>query len=125
MRYKERAYLDHMAVFVKDIQWSISFFEDVFHMCVVRTDGPSESPAQVWLGGGLQLVAMPELEKGEGRSAHLGINVENLDACLEAAYARGVKELPKGHNWIELPDGLQIEVMSASKEKIDWYFSKA
>ena len=30
MRYKERAYLDHMAVFVKDIQWSISFFEDVF-----------------------------------------------------------------------------------------------
>lgn len=122
MAYENRAYLDHMAIFVKDIQWSISFFRDVFHMSVVRSTGSPENPDQVWLDGGIQLVSMPDWDAEEGRSAHLGINVEDLDSCLAEAYARGVRELPKGHNWIELPDGLQIEVMSASSEKMDWYF---
>ncbi len=123
MGYEKRAYLDHMAIFVKDLKWSIAFFEEVFHMPVARIAGSPEQPDQVWLEGGLQLVSMPDFDSSEGRSAHLGINVDDLDACLEAAYAHGVKELPKGHNWIELPDGLQIEVMSASREKMDWYFS--
>lgn len=123
MGYEKRAYLDHMAIFVKDLKWSIAFFEDVFHMPVNRVDGSPENPSQVWLEGGLQLVSAPDFDACEGRSAHLGINVEDLDACLAEAYARGVKELPKGHNWIELPDGLQIEVMPASGEKMDWFFS--
>lgn len=123
MAYEKRAYLDHMAIFVKDIAWSIAFFRDVFHMSVTRVAGFPENPEQVWLDGGLQLVAAPDFHAVEGRSAHLGINVEDLDACLEEAYARGVRELPKGHNWIELPDGLQIEVMSAPADCMDWYFS--
>ena len=123
MAYENRAYLDHMAVFVKDIQWSIAFFRDVFHMSVARVAGSPETPEQVWLDGGIQLVSAPEWDAGEGRSVHLGINVDDLDACLSEAYAHGVRELPKGHNWIELPDGLQIEVMPASGEKMDWYFS--
>ena len=123
MAYEKRAYLDHMAIFVKDLSWSVDFFQDVFHMSVTRVAGSPENPDQVWLSGGLQLVSMPELSVGEGRSAHLGINVEDLDACLEAAYARGVRELPKGHNWIELPDGLQIEVMAAPQSSMDWYFT--
>ena len=76
----------------------------------------------MWLDGGLQLVAAPDFNAEEGRCAHLGINVEDLDACLKEAYARGVRELPKGHNWIELPDGLQIEVMAAPADCMGWYF---
>ena len=48
---------------------------------------------------------------------------EDLDACLEAAYARGVRALPKGRNWIELPDGLQIEGMAAPQSSMDWSFT--
>ncbi|MBE6935778.1 MAG: VOC family protein [Ruminococcaceae bacterium] len=121
MAYEKRAYLDHMAFYVKDLDWSIAFFRDVFGMTVTRVAGNPEKPDQVWLSGGLQLVSDPAFAAGEGRSAHLGINVEDLDACLAEAYARGVKELPKGHNWIELPDGLQIEVMAAPAAKMDWY----
>ncbi len=76
MAYEKRAYLDHMAIFVKDIAWSIAFFRDVFHMSVTRVAGPPENPEQVWLDGGLQLVAAPDFHAVEGRSAHLGINVE-------------------------------------------------
>ena len=123
MTYEKSAYLDHMAIFVKDIKWTITFFKEVFNMPVSRAAGDAENPSQVWLVGGLQIVSAPDFASDEGRSAHLGINVDDLDACLAAAYERGVRELPNGHNWFELPDGLQIEVMPTSGEKIQWYFS--
>ena len=119
--YDKKAYLDHMAIYVKDILWSIDFFKQVFNMPVTRVEGDAANPKQAWLAGGLQLVAAPDI-CCEGRSAHLGINVEDLNTCLDIAYALGVKELSKGRNWIELPDGLQIEVMQTTPEKISWYF---
>jgi len=42
----------------------------------------------------------------------------SLDAALEAAYARGVKELPQGRNWIALPDGLALELIQSKNDAV-------
>ena len=41
---------------------------------------------------------------------------EDLDAALEQVYKWGVSELPQGHNWIKLPEGMEIELMQAPKD---------
>jgi hypothetical protein len=40
--------------------------------------------------------------------------VQDLPAALQAAQAWGVKPLPQGRNWLQLPDGLAIELIQAS-----------
>jgi hypothetical protein len=40
--------------------------------------------------------------------------VQDLPAALQAAQAWGVKPLPQGSNWLQLPDGLAIELIQAS-----------
>ena len=38
-----------------------------------------------------------------GWLAHLGIMVDDLEAALTLAQSRGVKQLPQGRNWLQLP----------------------
>jgi len=66
--------------------------------------------------GGIQLVSDKSFEGPEGRMAHLGIYADDLEAALEEAYRWGVQEMPQGHNWIRLPDGLEIEMMQAPRD---------
>ena len=115
MTYGKQAYLEHVAIKVKDIKWHIRFFEEVFGMTIRKTDGPEDQPRQVWTIGGIQLVSDPSFEGPEGRTAHLGIMVDDLDWVLEQAYNRGVTQMPQGRNWFTLPDGLAIEVMQAKR----------
>ena len=58
---------------------------------------------KVWLHAGIQLNEAVDYEGPEGRADHMGIMTEDVDAVLEKAYRLGVKELPQGHNWFELP----------------------
>jgi hypothetical protein len=39
---------------------------------------------------------------------------EDLEATLAAAKKFGVSEMPQGHNWLRLPDGLAVEFIQAS-----------
>lgn len=103
-----RAYLEHVAIWVKDIQWHIGFFENVFGMTMREVDGTREEPRQYWTLGGLQFISAPQHEGPEGRLAHLGVMCEDLEAALAAAQAFGVTEMPQGRNWLRLPDGLEI-----------------
>ncbi len=64
-------------------------------------------------------MAMPGLSfapsNGSGWLAHLGVMVDNLEAALTAAKKFGVgATLPQGRNWLQLPDGLAVELMQAS-----------
>jgi len=113
MAYENKSYLEHTAVRVKDIHWHIRFFREALGMPVRSTQGPEDDPVQVWTVGGVQLVSDKAFEGPEGRMAHLGIMTEDLEAALEEVYKWGVTELPQGHNWFALPDGLQIELMQA------------
>ena len=116
MAYEKRSYVEHTAVYVKDIQWHIRFFEEALGMPVRSVQGEADDPVQVWTLGGVQLVSDKGFEGPEGRMAHLGIMTEDLDAALEEVYKWGVTEMPQGHNWFTLPSGLTIELMQAKTE---------
>ncbi len=107
-------YLEHVAIWVRDIDWHIRFFHDVFGMTMRDVQGTAENPQQYWTLGGLQFIAKPDFAEAEGRLAHLGVMCDDLEAALTAARAFGVVELPQGRNWLRLPDGLEIELMQAS-----------
>lgn len=108
------AYVEHVAVRVKDLQWHIQFFEQVFGMSIRKKSQPGDALTQVWLYGGIQLIDVSGFKgTSDGQLAHLGIMVNDMEKTLEKAYALGVKELPQGKNWFALPEGICIEVMEA------------
>lgn len=118
-----RAYVEHVALRVSDIHWHIRFFREVLGMEMREVAGSPDDPSQYWTVGGIQLMASPGLQttptNNEGRLAHLGVMVENLDAALLAAGAWGVSKLPQGFNWIQLPDGLALELIQAAPGSVD------
>ena len=114
-----RAYLEHVAIRVKDIHWHIRFFKEVLGMGLRDLHGTPEQPSQYWTLGGMQFIATPQFEappsNDAGWLAHLGVMVEDLDAAIWAAMQwEGVKPLPQGVNWLQLPDGLAVELMQAA-----------
>ncbi|MDN7630692.1 VOC family protein [Burkholderia cenocepacia] len=108
-----KAYLEHVAIWVKDIRWHIRFFEDVLGMTLREVDGPLDAPRQYWTLGGLQFIHAPEHDGPECRLAHLGVMCEDLEAALAAARRFDVTEMPQGRNWLRLPDGLAVELIQA------------
>ena len=122
-QYTKASYLEHTAVYVKDIKWHINFFKEVFGMPIRYLVGTEEQPEQVWLLGGVQLVEDLGYDSPEGRLTHLGVMTEDLQECLDAAYERNVVPIPggKGRNFIQLPDGLRIEVMQADDGAVKQY----
>jgi catechol 2,3-dioxygenase-like lactoylglutathione lyase family enzyme len=108
-----KAYLEHVAIRVKDIHWHIKFFHDVLGMTMREVDGDAANPRQYWTLGGMQFIATPEFAGPEGRLAHLGVMCEDLEAAIAAAHRFGVTELPQGRNWLRLPDGLAVELMQS------------
>jgi catechol 2,3-dioxygenase-like lactoylglutathione lyase family enzyme len=114
MNNAKKAYLEHVAIRVKDIHWHIRFFQEVLGMTMRDMDGTPENPRQHWTLGGMQFIAAPDFAGPEGRLAHLGVMCEDLEAALAAAQAFGVTEMPQGRNWLRLPDGLAVELIQAS-----------
>jgi catechol 2,3-dioxygenase-like lactoylglutathione lyase family enzyme len=113
MAYGKRAYVEHAAIRVRDIEWHMRFFRDVLGM-TLRDDRRGQSPSQVWTIGGVQLIEDASFEGPEGRLAHLGVMVEDEAAVLHEASSWGVTALPQGPNWLRLPDGLCIEILQAT-----------
>ena len=118
MTQPTQSYVEHVAVRVKDIHWHIRFFKDVLGMGLRELDGPPQAPQQYWSLGGMQLVSSPEFvappSNDAGWLAHVGIMVEDLEVALQAASGWGVTVLPQGRNWLQLPDGLAVELIQAS-----------
>lgn len=115
MAYQKQSYMEHVAIYVKDLDWHIRFFREALGM-TLRDE--SQYPKQVWTIGGIQLISNPAYEAPEGRMAHLGIMTEDLEAALEEVYRWDVKAMPQGRNWVELPDGLCIEIMQAAGKAV-------
>jgi catechol 2,3-dioxygenase-like lactoylglutathione lyase family enzyme len=108
-----KAYLEHVAIWVKDIHWHIKFFHDVLGMTMREIDGDAADPRQYWTLGGLQFIAAPDFAAPEGRLAHLGVMCEDVEAAITAAHRFGVTEMQQGRNWLRLPDGLAVELMQS------------
>jgi len=122
MAYTQKSYVEHVAVRVKDIQWHINFFYQVLGMDVREIDGPTDAPNQYWTLGGLQLMCTPDFaappSNDAGWLAHLGIMVQDLESALIEAQKWHVKQLPQGRNWLQLPDGLAIELIQAQGSSV-------
>ncbi|ANG61582.1 glyoxalase [Marinobacterium aestuarii] len=118
MAYSNKSYVEHVAIRVRDIHWHIRFFREVLGQTLREVDGPAENPRQYWTLGGIQLMATPDFDappsNDSGWLAHLGIMVEDLEAALQQARGWNVTELPQGPNWLQLPDGLAVELIQAS-----------
>ena len=118
MAYTQKSYVEHVAVRVKDIHWHINFFDEALGMDVREIDGPTDAPHQYWSIGGMQLMSTPDFEappsNEAGWLAHLGIMVDDLEQALAECHKFGVKALPQGRNWLQLPDGLAIELIQAA-----------
>lgn len=108
-----KAYLEHVAFWVRDINWHIRFFSEVCGMTLRESQGDPEQPTQHRTLGGLQFIHQPDFAGPEGRMAHLGIMCEDLEAVLAAAQRFGVSAMPQGRNWLRLPDGLAVEFIQA------------
>jgi hypothetical protein len=113
-----KAYVEHVAIFVRDIQFHIRFFNEVLGMTMREMEGSPEEPRQYWTLGGMQFIAMPKFEGPEGRLAHLGIMCEDLEAALAAARKFDIEEMPQGRNWLRLPDGLAVELIQARNDAV-------
>lgn len=103
------AYIDHMAFRVKDFEGYLTFFQDVFDMEVTLSMGEKPN-RKIWLGG-IQLNEDIHFEGPEGRSDHVGIRVDDIHEVLEKAKKYNVKTMPQGENWIQLEEGLCIELV--------------
>ncbi|WAH56475.1 VOC family protein [Pseudomonas silvicola] len=109
-----KAYVEHVAVWVKDIHWHIRFFHEVFGMTLREVQGSVEEPIQYWTLGGMQFMSKPDFDGPEGRLGHLGVMCEDVEYALAAARRFHVTPMPQGHNWLRLPDGLALEFIQAS-----------
>ena len=112
-----RCYVEHVAIRVQDIHWHIKFFREALGMEMRQVDGDPTSPKQYWAVGGVQLISDPDFvappSHNSGWLAHLGIMVEELDEAIAACQRFGATQLEKGPNWLQLPDGLAIELLQA------------
>ena len=108
-----RAYVEHVAVWVRDIRWHIDFFREVLGMEMREVQGDPGDPAQYWTLGGMQFIARPDFAEPEGRLAHLGVMCEDQAAAIAGALARGATPMSQGPNWLRLPDGLALEMIQA------------
>ena len=119
MAYATRSYLEHSAIFVKDINWHIAFFQDVFGMGIRTKTMDGDKIAQAWLYGGMQLTAKTGFDGDGGGFNHLGVMVEDLEKAVDAAYKYdGVTEMPQGRNWVKLPEGICVEIMQAENDAV-------
>ena len=114
MAYQKKAYVEHVAIWVKDIHWHIKFFRDVLGMTMRDVEGTVDEPRQYWTLGGMQFISSPGFKGPEGRLAHLGVMCEDLETALTEARKFDVTEMPQGRNWLRLPDGLAVEFIQAS-----------
>ena len=115
-----QSYLEHAAVTVQDIEWSRSFFERILGMTETRRKEMDGKLLQVWLKGGLQLVAAPE-NPAAGRGNHLGIVVQDFQQVRREMLAEpGVRAMEgKPEKWIQLPDGLVLELFQENPGAIE------
>jgi 2-dehydropantoate 2-reductase len=117
---EKMSYLEHAAVTVADIEWSQKFFAEVLGMTETRRKEKDGQLQQLWLKGGLQLVAAPD-NPAAGRGHHLGIVVQDFAATLQEMLAyEGVHAMEgKPEKWVQLPDGLVLELFQEKPGAIE------
>lgn len=120
MIFRTEAFVDHAAYFVKDTDFDTHFFTEVLGFTVREIRG--EKPAQrVFLNGGIQLIQDTDAAERDPLDGHLGIICEDREEVLKRAAKMNIEVLPKGSNWLRLPDGLILEILQAKPGSVERY----
>lgn len=107
--------LHHVALYVPDIREKLKMMQDVFGMKVTEIDGDPENPRQIWLDGGIQLIAASE--EAECAIAHVALTSNGWKEARGCRERHGASVLPKGDNWLEFKDKLVIELISVEEKE--------
>ena len=111
------AYLEHMAFKVKDFDWCVEFFQDVFDMPIRLSLG--EKPhRKIWLHAGIQLNEDIEFDNEAGRADHFALMTDDFDAALKKALEHGCVQTEAGENWLRMPNGMVIELLRGEDQAL-------
>lgn len=126
---KTKGSLNHLAIFVADLQRSVDFYSNVFHLDTIPE--PFHDNKHKWYsiapGVALHVIAGADKPKEYFLNNHMCFSVGSVDAFLEKIKARGIVYMnsrgDKGmvttrvdgvkQIWINDPDGYFIEVNDA------------
>lgn len=105
--------IHHAALAVRDFDWYVAFFEEVFHMTAERTAG-TKPCRQLWFAQGIQINEAAEAEDAGEHAAcdhiSLGVDIDPVEAA-KLAMAGGCRPAEgKGAHWFALPNGVLIEM---------------
>ncbi|WP_418781416.1 VOC family protein [Holdemanella porci] len=117
------AYLEHMAFKVNDLDWCVRFFQEVFDMPIRLSLGQAPH-RKIWLHAGIQLNEDLEYKNEEGRCDHFALMVSDYDEVLKKCLGFGCKALPTGENWIQMPNGMIIELKRGDQKALDTIISQ-
>ena len=102
--------VSHTALKVSDLEAALRFYRDTIGLPFVRSQGPEERPAVVWLRG-LQLVRRTPEEIGErGALDHIGLGVDNIEAVcarVEQDVGSSVSPSPRKHHTLRSLFGIR------------------
>ena len=104
-----KAIIDHTALNVRDFEWYLNFFEDVFGMKELKRQGTMPY-RKIWLDGGMQLIECQVDIGSAGPMDHLSFVSDDVDTVIKAARARGCISVPYKPTWFILPNGVVIEM---------------
>lgn len=112
------AYLEHMAFKVKDFDWCVEFFQEVFGMPVRLSLG--EKPhRKIWLHAGIQMNEDVDFYDENGRCDHFSLMTDEYDTVLQKCLDRGCTQTEAGENWLRMPNGMVIELKRGDKQALD------
>ena len=116
-------YVEHTACRVKDLDWCVRFFTEVFDMPIRLS--PGEKPnRKIWLHAGIQLNEDITFDEKEGRLDHIALMTTDYDNVHEKCLAWGCTVLPAGDNWLKMPNGIVIELKRGNNEVLHTIISQ-
>ena len=103
--------LHHMAVNAANFEATVKFFQELFDMEVLKTNG--EAPhRKLWFKQGIQVNEVTEAGAAGNVYDHIGIRVDDREGTLAKAHAMGCRAMDgKPEHWFLTPEGIVIELM--------------
>lgn len=100
--------IHHVAISTNNYDSYVSLFTEVFEMTARKSDG--EAPARrIWFHEGIQINEAASASEPGKLVDHIAIGTDCMDEVIARAIAHGCTQIKS--NWIQLPDGLKIELM--------------
>lgn len=98
----------HVAIKTNEVEWYVEFFEKIFGMKIKKQISDLKG-RKIWFQEGIQINEDPDVKSGGGYLDHIAISTNEKKQVLANAIQYGCIQLKE--NWIQLPDGITIELM--------------